>query len=48
MRSSASQFAEHRLVVVENDSTDGTAEELRKLCQADDSLLCESHIGLEP
>ena len=26
MRSSASQFAEHRLVVVENDSTDGIAE----------------------
>ena len=40
MRSSASQFADYRLVVVENDSTDGTAEELRKLCQADDSLLC--------
>ena len=38
MRSSASQFADARLVVVENDSTDGTAEELRKLCLYNNTL----------
>ena len=40
MKDTASYFEKHYLIFLENDSTDGTAQVLRRICNADPNTIC--------